>query len=45
MECIVAILVSLAYSERVARFLLDNKGKDGLATEDELKYDYIFNKL
>ena len=22
-----------------------NKGKDGLATEDELKYDYIFNKL
>ena len=22
-----------------------NKGKDGLATEDELKYDYIFNEL
>ena len=21
------------------------KGKDGLATEDELKYDYIFNEL
>ena len=22
-----------------------NKGKDGLATEDELKYDYVFNEL
>ena len=29
----------------MARFLLDNKGKDGLTTEDELKYDYIFNEL